>query len=250
MDRKILVKVVLQEYGLAGEEACNGREGVDLAMSIPYDLILMDVQMPVMDGFTATRLLRDSGVKTPILALTANAMKGFEQELLEAGYSDYLTKPIDIDRFVSKLAQLLHAQRGMETVAGPTLPEPDQDLLSDMEHDSPIESKLGAKNPKFAKVIARFVTRLAEQLEAMNAAYSKRNLEELAKLAHWLKGAGGTVGFDVFFQPASDLECAAKAGDLADIEQQLQHLHRLAARIALPDMLEPDPPVKTVGTFN
>ena len=157
--------------------------------------------------------------------------------LLEAGYSDYLTKPIDIDRFVSKLAQQLQAQPGDELCPEPVMPETPQDPASEAENTSPISSKLGANNPRFAKVIAQFVGRLETQLHAMDEAYTNRDVEALAKLAHWLKGAGGTVGFDVLNVPAAELETAAKASALADIEKKLQEIHRLAARIALADQL-------------
>ena len=230
-ENRELVKVVLEDYGLTIDEAGNGRVGVDMATATDYDLILMDVQMPEMDGFTATRTLRNRGLQTPILALTANAMKGFEQELLDAGYSDYLTKPIDLDRFLSKLAQLLHAQPVSASSRKSVMTESPQQQALQAEDSSPIVSKLGSTNPKFANVIARFVGRLAEQLQAMDAAYSNRDMEALAKLAHWLKGAGGTVGFDVLNKPAIDLEAAAKTADLASIERHLHHLHHLAARI-------------------
>ncbi|MDR4494609.1 MAG: response regulator [Nitrospirales bacterium] len=204
-----------------------------------YDLILMDVQMPEMDGFTATRLLREQGFQTPIVGLTANAMKGFEQELFEAGYSDYLTKPINIDGFVSKLAQLLHAQQGIEGSPESLMPGTSQDQTSEAEDTSPIVSMLGTNNPKFEKVIARFVSRLNNQLQAMEEAYSNRDMETLAKLAHWLKGAGGTVGFDVFNQPAAELEDAAKAAALTAIGEKLQQIKRLTIRISLDDSLIP-----------
>ena len=243
-ENRELVKVVLGDYGLRIDEAGNGRIGVEMATATDYDLILMDVQMPEMDGFTATRVLRDSGLKTPIIGLTANAMKGFEQELFNAGYTDYLTKPIDIDRFVSKLAQLLNAKPMDHQSTEPIMPETLQEKVSKAEETSPIVSRLGLNNPKFAKVIARFVGRLGEQLQAMDMAYSNRDLEALAKMAHWLKGAGGTVGFDVFYEPASELELAAKAADLATIERRLQQIHGLAARIAIDE--KPDP-VDVVG---
>ncbi|MDH3503123.1 MAG: response regulator, partial [Nitrospirota bacterium] len=240
-ENRELVKVVLEDYGLTIDEAGNGRVGVEMATTTNYDLILMDVQMPEMDGFTATRTLRDRGLQTPILALTANAMKGFEQELLDAGYSDYLTKPIDIDRFLSKLAQLLHAQPVNESSRKTLMPESRQDQASQAEDTSPIVSKLGGSNPRFANVISRFVGRLGEQLHAMDAAYSNRDMEALAKLAHWLKGAGGTVGFDVLNEPAAELEAATKTADLAAIERHLHHLHQLAGRIAHGDRATPEP---------
>lgn len=238
-ENRELVKVVLEEYGLSVDEAANGREGVEMAMATEYAIILMDVQMPEMDGFTATRLLRKRGLQTHILGLTANAMKGFEQELLEAGYSDYLTKPIDIDRFVAKMAQLLRAQPGDQPVTELLITETQQNLDSEAVDTSPIVSKLGSNNPKFSKVIARFVDRLHEQLHAMDVAYSNRDMHALAKLAHWLKGAGGTVGFDVFNEPAAQLEFAAKASDLLAIEGELQQLHGLAQRIVHDDQRTP-----------
>ena len=94
---------------------------------------------------------------------------------------------------------------------------------------------LGTNNPRFAKVIARFVGRLGEQVQAMEEAYANRDMETLAKLAHWLKVAGGTVGFDVFNQPAAQLEEAAKAAAFAAIDERLQQIQRLAARIAIDD---------------
>ncbi|MCA9454421.1 MAG: response regulator, partial [Nitrospira sp.] len=225
-------KVVLEGYGLSIDEAGNGLIGVEMATAGEYDIILMDMQMPEMDGLTATRTLRNRGLQIPILALTANAMKGFEQELFDAGFSDYLTKPIDIDRFLAKLAQFLHGQPVGQSSAQAVLPESSHHHASPIEDSSPIVSKLGSSNPKFANVIARFVGRLGEQLQAMDAAYSNRDMEALAKLAHWLKGAGGTVGFDVLNLPAAELEAAAKAADLAAIEQHLHHLQLLATRIA------------------
>jgi CheY-like chemotaxis protein/HPt (histidine-containing phosphotransfer) domain-containing protein len=231
--------VVLQDYGLTIDEASNGREGLEMATATDYDIILMDVQMPEMDGFTATRLLRQRGLTTPIVGLTANAMKGFEQELLEAGYSDYLTKPIDIDRFVSKLAQLLDAQPKYKTAPTSVMPATLPDHEFGTEETAPIVSKLGKNNPRFAQVISRFVNRLGEQLQAMDVGYANQDVEALAKLGHWLKGAGGTVGFDVFNQPAGKLEAAAKANDLEAVGHHLQHIHQLATRIALDEQHTP-----------
>ena len=235
-ENREFVKVVLQDYGLTIHEAENGRIAVDMATATDYDLILMDVQMPEMDGLTAAKLMRDHGLQTPIIALSANVMKGFEQELYDAGYTDYLTKPIDLDRFMSRLAELLHAELKQEPFTETIMPESLIEEASSGEDTSPIVSRLGGNN-KFAKVISRFVSRLEEQLPAMDEAFWAQDLESMAKLAHWLKGAGGTVGFDVFFEPASELESAAKAGDLSAIERKLQQIHGLAGRLVIKDQL-------------
>jgi PAS domain S-box-containing protein len=236
-ENREFVKVVLEEYGLTIDEAGNGRIAVEMAIATDYDLILMDVQMPEMDGLTATKLMRDHGLQTPIIALSANVMKGFEQELFDAGYTDYLTKPIDLDRFMSKLAELLNAEPKQEPFTEAIMSESLIEEASNAEDTSPIVSRLGRNNQKFAKVIARFVGRLEEQLPAMDEAFWAQDFEALAKLAHWLKGAGGTVGFDVFYEPASELESAAKTMDLSAIERQLQQIHGLAGRLVIEDQL-------------
>ena len=230
-ENREFIRVVLEEYDLQVEEAADGRLAVEKAMAANYDVILMDVQMPEMDGLTASRLLRDKGLTTPIVALTANAMKGFEQELFEAGYTHYLTKPIDLDLFLTKLSQILHGKPAEESLRPSPLEKLQPSQEPDREETAPIASKLGLRNPKFAHVIARFVGRLEEQLQAMDRASTEQDYEALAQLAHWLKGAGGTVGFDVFFEPARDLEVAAKAMDRNTIQQLLQQLHGLAGRI-------------------
>jgi CheY-like chemotaxis protein/HPt (histidine-containing phosphotransfer) domain-containing protein len=234
-ENREFVKVVLEEYGLTIDEAENGRIAVEMVTATDYDLILMDVQMPEMDGLTATKLMRDHGLQTPIIALSANVMKGFEQELYDAGYTDYLTKPIDLDRFISKLAELLNAEPKQEPFTEAIMAESLIEEASNAEDTSPIVSRLGGNNHKFAKVISRFVGRLEEQLPAMDEAFWAQDFEALAKLAHWLKGAGGTVGFDVFYEPASELESAAKAMDLPAIERQIQQIHGLAGRLVIDD---------------
>jgi signal transduction histidine kinase/HPt (histidine-containing phosphotransfer) domain-containing protein len=232
-ENREFVRVALEEYGLTIDEAENGRLALEMATATAYDLILMDVQMPEMDGLTASKVLRENGLKTPIIALSANVMKGFEQELFDAGYSDYLTKPIDLDRFVSKLAEMLNAKPRQEPFTESIISEPGLDATSLTEDCSPIVSRLGGNNSKFSKVIARFVDRLEEQLPAMDEAFWAQDFEAMAKLAHWLKGAGGTVGFDVFYEPASELELAAKDRDLSAMERQLQQIRGLAARIVV-----------------
>ena len=105
-----LLGLVLQRAGAKITMAENGRMGADLALKHPFDLILMDMQMPVMDGYTAATLLRQHGLKTPIIALTAHAMKGDEDKCLAAGCSDYVTKPIDAESLVRAVAVDLSAE--------------------------------------------------------------------------------------------------------------------------------------------
>ena len=190
----------------------------------------MDVQMPVMDGYTATRTLRARGHTLPILALTANVMKGFESELEAAGFSGYLAKPIDIDAMVADLAARLGGRRIEPTVTA--LPAAAAETTPPAQQ--PIVSRL-ASHPRLHKVVRSFAQQLPAKLQAMQAALERRDLAELAQLAHWLKGAGGTVGFDAFFEPARKLEQHAKTGAWAELRHALQQLRLMADRIAVPD---------------
>ncbi|HET6786387.1 MAG TPA: ATP-binding protein, partial [Aquabacterium sp.] len=110
-ENRELVRLVLEETGLQISEAENGQAALDQVASKPFDLILMDMQMPVMDGATATRRLRELGHQLPILALTANAMKGFERGLDDAGFTGVHTKPLNIDALLADLGERLGGQR-------------------------------------------------------------------------------------------------------------------------------------------
>ncbi len=112
-----LAGLVLRKAGLTVDEAENGAIAVEKASLGIYDLLLMDMQMPVMDGFTATRTLRDQGLQTPILAFTANVMEQDRQRCVAAGCSGFLTKPINIDLLLSTIAEYLET-----TDAPPELP--------------------------------------------------------------------------------------------------------------------------------
>lgn len=240
-ENRELVRLVLREYGMEIDEAENGQIGLDKALQVQYDVILMDVQMPVMDGFTAARSMREQGIEQPIVALTANAMKGFEQECLDAGYSEYFTKPIDIDRFVNRLASILHAEP-VERKTSESLEAVNHDDFNNIglpEQDvAPVESSLAGKGEQFESLISQFVDRLNEKLQEMASAVSSLEYKTLADLAHWLKGAGGTVGFDIFTQPAAQLEMTAKAHDSRESRKIILEILHIAARI--PGMKPPD----------
>jgi len=238
IENRELVKLLLEEAGLTVDEAENGQVGVEKASSSHYDVILMDVNMPIMDGMTATGILRKKGLDIPIIALTANAMKGYEAECLKAGYSGYLSKPIDIDQFLELMAQLLDGEKVEGEVSKGAISIPVQDIQGEQvpeSDDSPIYSKLPAGNKKFRDIICRFVLRLEDQLTAMDEAEERGDIQEIAELAHWLKGAGGTVGFDVFTEPAAELETYAKNNQRKDILESIISLRELAARVSVPE---------------
>ena len=234
VENRQLVRVLLEEVGLRVSEAENGQIALDRVAAESIDLVLMDMQMPVMDGQTATRQLRARGCELPIVALTANAMKGFERELEASGFSGFQTKPIDVDALLHDLAMRLggwaaEPEPGIETAAQ-QLPAPAGAAVQ--EHaDAPAMVSRLAGHPKLGPIVARFVAQLPERLAQMDAAAAAADMPALAASAHWLKGAGGSMGFDDLFAPAKALEDASRAGDAPGVAAILAELHQFENRI-------------------
>jgi CheY-like chemotaxis protein len=103
------MKVILSRMGHEVTLAENGQQAVEAAEKTAFDIILMDIQMPVMNGLEATRALRQKGIKTPVIAVTANALKGDRDLCIQAGCDDYLSKPVDKDRLEELIARYLPA---------------------------------------------------------------------------------------------------------------------------------------------
>jgi CheY-like chemotaxis protein len=110
-ENRELLSLVLSDLGIQIKLGCNGQEAIDALEEEQFDLVLMDVQMPVMDGYEAAGQIRERGWTLPVVALTANAMKGFEEKVLASGYSHYMPKPIDLDWLTQLLAELLGGEQ-------------------------------------------------------------------------------------------------------------------------------------------
>ena len=219
-----LICFVLQQAGASVEQAENGQEAVDLAASGSFDLILMDMQMPVMDGYTATRILRERGIDCPIVAITAQAMKGDREKCKTAGCSDYISKPVDTDLLLEIMAATLNPKGAQ---SGPVNSRP-----SETENfGGSLVSHLSTDNPVIAEIVEEFVELARERTSEMEQALAVQDMEELARLAHWLKGSGGTAGFDAFTKPAARLEALAKGEELDQVLGAVEELKQIVNRI-------------------
>ncbi len=235
-ENRELVTLVLEEAGLQVDGAENGQVGLDKGRANNYDVILMDIQMPVMDGYQATTALRQAGVDTPIFALTANAMKGFEEKCLAAGCTGYLTKPVDIDLLLDTLGKLLGGERSkIETAKVAATDDWDDHAGAlDTAAGPGIVSRLAGGGPRIQSTIAKFITRLDDKLDEMEESWRRRDFKELAALAHWLKGSGGTIGFDDFTEPAKNLETLAKTSSEDGVAATILELRELSRRLVVP----------------
>jgi PAS domain S-box-containing protein len=225
-----LISVVLHRAGvLEVEQARNGRDGLQKALSGKYDVVLMDMQMPIMDGYTAVTELRKSGSKVPVVALTAHAMKGEEEKCLAAGCTAFCPKPIEVDLLLRKIAEVTGSSAQVSAIT-PVAPK----AAVRRSWQGPMESTLPTHDADFREVVVEFVDRLQSQLNEMQSACETGELDRVASLAHWLKGSGGTAGFDAFTIPARRLEQMAKDFNLDQVEQQIDELKQLASQIVVP----------------
>jgi DNA-binding NarL/FixJ family response regulator len=206
------------------------------------------VQMPEMDGYTAVGKMRELGLTTPVVALTAHAMKGIEQKCLQAGFDGYLGKPIKIDRLLERVAVYIGGKR-VEKSASTAIPVLQERVaknalarMAGRRHDdkrredknqedkAPVISIL-QNNEKYRPIVSKFVVKLEQQLEEIRTLHSAGKYHELAVLAHKIKGSAGTVGFYAFTEPFYKLETAAQQQDDSRILQAAADIDQLFHRI-------------------
>jgi CheY-like chemotaxis protein/HPt (histidine-containing phosphotransfer) domain-containing protein len=226
-----LVDLVLRRAGARVTTAENGKVGVELARAHKFDLILMDMQMPVMDGYLATTELRREGLTIPILALTANAMKGDAERCRAAGCSGFLSKPIDGERLLEGVAAALRNVASANNAAAPVRSSPSGHASSGV---GPLSSSLPLDDPDFLEIIHEFIERLSTRLAEMRQAARENDFAALAGLAHWLRGSGGSAGFQELTTCGEELEEAARGGSGVAVAAALHALEGLVARIHSP----------------
>jgi len=192
-DNRDLLCHLLRQIGARVFTAENGQQGFERAQGRDFDLILMDMQMPVLDGLNATRLLRMSGFDGSIVALTANTTLEDRQTALEAGCNDFLTKPIDQRSLRDTVVRYLsHSNR-------PRTPEPECQTIHEM--------------PGYEELSQRFRRELPGSLAAMRAARAGGDLSTVATLAHQLKGVGSSFGLAETTRLAGIIETKARCGE-------------------------------------
>ncbi len=176
----------------------NGAEAVEAALGGDHDLVLMDVQMPVLDGVSATQLLRNAGYAGPIVAVTANVMRSDIDQYQKTGFTDTLGKPLNRRRLYAVLARHL-SQSG------------------ESEHSVQSEDKLDAL---VAALSADFQAELPGKISAIEAALASRAWVELRHLVHALKGLAGSVVYPELTRLAQPVEASIQAGRLVEAELQ------------------------------
>ena len=248
---------ILQQAGLEVEVAVNGKEAVEAVQARYYDAVFMDVQMPVMDGYEASRRIRQDPrfADLPIIAMTAGAMTGDREKALDAGMDDFVTKPIDTFNLFDILQKYITAKHA-DKQASP--PQPDEAAASNAADDLPeipglnIESslkRLGGNRAMYRKLLRDFASSQAGTLDKVRQALTEGRREDAQVLLHTLKGVAGNLGADVVYDKSHILESIVKDPDSAEfdaavdeLEEALQpFIEALSSSLAAASKVEPAP---------
>jgi CheY-like chemotaxis protein/HPt (histidine-containing phosphotransfer) domain-containing protein len=224
VDNQHLITMHLTMAGAQVVVVANGQEAVERVKSEPFDLVLMDMQMPVLDGYQATAQLRRLGYKLPIIALTAHAMTGDRAKCLDVGCTDYLPKPIDREVLLRSVdAYLRHLGDGQRhaAVAAPPPSQP-PNVARDprpARADPAIAEMASPSAAAMQHAVLGFVSRLPARVNSLALLAANQDMEELRRLVHQLKGAGAGYGFPNITQCAAKVESIIKATSATEAVQ-------------------------------
>jgi CheY-like chemotaxis protein/HPt (histidine-containing phosphotransfer) domain-containing protein len=204
-----LAAELLGRIGVAVDMACNGREALERVATHDYDAVLMDCQMPEMDGFEATQRLRQQPRwrDLPIIAMTANAMLGDREKALAAGMSDHVAKPINVAHLYATLARWVRprASAGEGSAAAAALPSPGIDMAGAL-------GRLGGDAALLRRALGGFTEKYRSFEQDFDAARNAGDAAAGRRLAHDLQSLAGTFGMDELRETALRLERACIAG--------------------------------------
>jgi PAS domain S-box-containing protein len=227
---------ILKKLGYRADVAANGLEAVRALQTIPYDLVLMDCQMPEMDGYEASRLIRDksTGVLNfgvPIIAMTANAMKGDREKCIQEGMSDYIAKPVQPKDLADILERWLPGALREESphrVQAKTEPTADEGEVhgGGVFDEHLLRKRLMGDAGLVKAVIETFLSDIPSQVDALHSCVEAKDARQAEQLAHKIKGAAGNVAAPGLQKIAQTMEEAARAGDQGTLEDGMDALLR------------------------
>ena len=223
-DNEINQKVaiaILSKMNLKPDIAQNGAEAVGILESQTYDLILMDIQMPLMDGIEATKIIRDKNSKVinhdvPIIAMTAHALKGDREKCIAAGMDDYVSKPVKPGDLSEAISGQLSGFKRAEQRLKNEIPEAETVNSNIFDVDSLME-RISGDREFFEELVKLFIEDTPKHFESIKNAYKGKDVEKIQQIAHTIKGSAGNFGASSLQKVALSLEQTAQAGNLSRI---------------------------------
>ncbi len=222
---------ILKKLGLRVDAVANGAEAVEALKDIPYDLVLMDVQMPEMDGLEATRAIRcpRSAVlnrNIPIIAMTAHAMPDDREECLGAGMNEYITKPVTPLALAEVMEKWLAQAQEQEPVAGAPAGKTEPDEGPPVFDKEALRSRLMDDEDLVRTIGAAFLEDMPKQISALREHIDQGKAAPAGGQAHKIRGAAANVGGMALSAVAFEMEKAGKAGRLDEIAAFMPELER------------------------
>jgi CheY-like chemotaxis protein/HPt (histidine-containing phosphotransfer) domain-containing protein len=217
---RLVLRAQLEKLGYRAHAVANGVEAVEAVQQGKYDLVLMDCQMPRMDGFEATRRIRESGSPhVPIIAVTANAMSGDRERCIREGMNDYLSKPVELGPLAEVLERWLpeFASRGTLATAEPAAPEPTRAVFDEED----LLKRLSGDRQAAGTILRGFLEDVPSVLHQLRKRLDEADWPGAALQAHTLKGAAAAVSAGGLRALAQAMERAGRAGRLNDFGELL-----------------------------
>jgi len=218
---------ILEEAGLHVEVANNGFEAVSKVRQESFDGVLMDCQMPIMDGFEATQSIRayPQFAALPILAMTANAMMGDKEKCLACGMNDHIAKPIDISQLFLTMAKWIKPLHPESYAIKPLKKEVlrEEIFVEGLDMQGALE-RVGGNKSLLVTLLKRFSQTQAQSMERIKEFLEANDAKSAIREAHTLKGLAGNIGAQRLFEMAQTLEEHLKREDVEDLETYLYAL--------------------------
>jgi len=206
----------LQNYGAQVTESANGSNSIELIKKQSFDVVLMDIQMPGINGFDATRAIRKSGYNYPVIALTAQAIKGEREKCIAAGMDDYITKPINEEEFLSMLDKWIKHSHPSTNLTN-TMSEQQLYDLSSLK-------TISRGNETFMqKMVKIFCEQTPIMLKEMDDARLVNDLDKISRAAHQMKPSIDNLNIVLLKQVVRDIENAGNE-DVATLHQKIDRL--------------------------
>ncbi len=235
-DIQALIVMLLGKADLEVVAVDNGADAVQQALHEHFDLIVMDMQMPVLDGLSAIQQLRASGIDQPVVALTANATQEDKNRCLNAGADNFVVKPVDVNIFYNVLSQYLPERQHTDPENSNGGHQPGEESLA-VERAESLAGEVNAIDQELQQLINGFINRLPETVREITTYYRQKKWQELSISSHRLKGAGGAFGFPELSEISSKIMEQVRLTSVHDLpenvfqEKQQHDLQELIERL-------------------